>query len=431
MIYRDSETLFECGAYIQMTHIIFMKEIKRLIIFGAVITSAINSKAQNVGIGAERPGSKLSVAGGISIGSTYSARHTPTGSMIIEHALGVGTYAIDTNAALDMKNASKGVLFPSMSTNVVSAIANPTKGLFVFDSDSSEFKFYNGTHWVNFAAVGPTGFIGSSARAVSNSTLGAGSVAGNTPYWNGTNWVINSSNIFNNGGNVGIGTATPSHKLEVLNGNISIVNSGNVSGQLIINEPSEAGSNYTAFKAGAQADNIVYTLPLSQTANTLLANDGAGNLTWATISQHVTSMFKRKVSDQAVVSSNVLQNDNDFSFTLLPNQTYDVTGLLRASAHKDGEWKFQFVGPAGSEPLMCMSYNTDHWDEMAWITNYTTPQIMLLEGADANTQVIYLNGIVRTGATGGTFKLQWAQRASHATATTLYANSYIKLTRVE
>jgi hypothetical protein len=34
-----------------------------------------------------------------------------------------------------------------------------------------------------------------------------GTVAGNTPYWDGSQWV-NSSNIFNNGVNVGIGTAT-------------------------------------------------------------------------------------------------------------------------------------------------------------------------------------------------------------------------------
>ncbi|MFN7115768.1 MAG: tail fiber domain-containing protein [Saprospiraceae bacterium] len=42
-----------------------------------------------------------------------------------------------------------------------------------------------------------------------------GTAAGNTPYWNGTQWVVNSSNIFNNGGNVGIGTTTPGAKLEV------------------------------------------------------------------------------------------------------------------------------------------------------------------------------------------------------------------------
>ena len=40
--------------------------------------------------------------------------------------------------------------------------------------------------------------------------LSSGNAAGNTPYWNGSSWVVNSSNIFNNGGNIGIGTTTPS-----------------------------------------------------------------------------------------------------------------------------------------------------------------------------------------------------------------------------
>ena len=55
-------------------------------------------------------------------------------------------------------------------------------------------------------AVGPTGPTG---------LLAAGSVAGVTPYWNGSNWVVNSTNIFNNGGNVGIGTTSPVTKLTV------------------------------------------------------------------------------------------------------------------------------------------------------------------------------------------------------------------------
>jgi hypothetical protein len=51
--------------------------------------------------------------------------------------------------------------------------------------------------------MGPQGFIQQ------------GTDIGNTPYWDGTNWVFNSSNIYNSGGNVGIGTSTPSVKLEV------------------------------------------------------------------------------------------------------------------------------------------------------------------------------------------------------------------------
>ncbi|NVO02981.1 MAG: collagen-like protein [Bacteroidetes bacterium] len=57
--------------------------------------------------------------------------------------------------------------------------------------------------------IGPTGFLGS------------GTSAGNTSFWDGTNWILNNSNIFNNGGNVGIGTVTPGTKLEI-NGQIKI-----------------------------------------------------------------------------------------------------------------------------------------------------------------------------------------------------------------
>ena len=53
---------------------------------------------------------------------------------------------------------------------------------------------------------GPTGPTG---------LLSAGSVAGVTPYWNGSTWVVDSTNIYNNGGNVGVGTSTPITKLTV------------------------------------------------------------------------------------------------------------------------------------------------------------------------------------------------------------------------
>jgi hypothetical protein len=44
-----------------------------------------------------------------------------------------------------------------------------------------------------------------------------GTTAGNTAYWNGTQWVVNNSNIHNNGSSIGIGTTNPnaSAKLEI------------------------------------------------------------------------------------------------------------------------------------------------------------------------------------------------------------------------
>jgi len=64
--------------------------------------------------------------------------------------------------------------------------------------------------------AGPQGIQGIQGPTGPTGFLSSGSAAGNTPYWDGSQWVVNSSNIFNNGGNVGIGTTTPFRKLQVM-----------------------------------------------------------------------------------------------------------------------------------------------------------------------------------------------------------------------
>jgi hypothetical protein len=58
---------------------------------------------------------------------------------------------------------------------------------------------------------GPTGPTGATGA---NGSLPNGTAPGNTTYWDGSQWVINS-NIYNNGGNVGIGTTNPGATLQV------------------------------------------------------------------------------------------------------------------------------------------------------------------------------------------------------------------------
>jgi hypothetical protein len=64
-------------------------------------------------------------------------------------------------------------------------------------------------------ATGPQGATGATGPQGSSGFLTAGSAAGNTPYWDGASWVLNSSNIYNNGSNIGIGTTSPLFPLEV------------------------------------------------------------------------------------------------------------------------------------------------------------------------------------------------------------------------
>ena len=69
-------------------------------------------------------------------------------------------------------------------------------------------------------AIGPAGPQGTAGQAGTQGPAGLlpnGTTAGNTPYWNGTAWIVNNSNIYNNGSGIGIGTTNPntSAKLDI------------------------------------------------------------------------------------------------------------------------------------------------------------------------------------------------------------------------
>jgi hypothetical protein len=65
--------------------------------------------------------------------------------------------------------------------------------------------------------VGPAGATGSVGPQGPQGSFPNGSAAGNTPYWDGTQWIVNNSNIHNNGSSIGIGTNNPntSSKVEI------------------------------------------------------------------------------------------------------------------------------------------------------------------------------------------------------------------------
>ena len=80
-------------------------------------------------------------------------------------------------------------------------------------------------------ATGPQGPIGLTGPA---GLLSSGTIAGNTPYCDGSQWVVNNSNIYNNGAGVGIGTTNPLGKFHVNNdvsgadSSFVVTNAGNV-----------------------------------------------------------------------------------------------------------------------------------------------------------------------------------------------------------
>jgi hypothetical protein len=93
--------------------------------------------------------------------------------------------APDNSAMLDIKSVTKGILAPRMTFAQRDAIASPATGLLVFCTDNNFFYTNQGT---------PA-----------------------SPLWImvNTQWSNTGSNIYFNGGNVGIGTTSPAVKLQV------------------------------------------------------------------------------------------------------------------------------------------------------------------------------------------------------------------------
>jgi hypothetical protein len=161
--------------------------------------------------------------------------------VVFSQNVGIGTNTPNASAALDISDSTRGILIPRVTLNKRNAIQNPAEGLLVYQTDDSTgFWFYTGQNWmyINSKGIkGDQGLKGDSGISVRNAFvngdslfvelstgsilnaghvrgatgfLQSGSTAGNTPYWDGTSWVTSSSNIYNNGGSVGIKTTAPS-----------------------------------------------------------------------------------------------------------------------------------------------------------------------------------------------------------------------------
>ena len=186
-------------------------------------------------------------------------------------ATGLSNAASGTTAtAIGYNNVASGFIATAIGTNnVASGDGSLTMGSFNTASSFAEIALgYYGTN----GGGDPDDFVGTDRLL----NVGNGRVA-----------MVNGgpSDAFTilKNGNTGLGNSTPSEKLVVNNGNVAIANTNNTAGTLKFAEPSTSGTNTTTFKAGIQAADINYTLPLTApTASQVLSSDAAGNMSWAT-----------------------------------------------------------------------------------------------------------------------------------------------------
>ena len=209
----------------------------------------------------------------------------------------------------------------------------------------------NGTNGQRAYEIAVTnGYIGTEAQWLTSlqgatgatGLLANGSVAGNTPYWDGTSWITNSSNIFNNGGNVGIGTLTPTEKLEVagnmtLNGTLNNMRVGNIgtgSGNVVFGgnafNLSSNGDDNTAIGNSAMANSVTgnnnvavgaYAMGSNASGHTNVAV-GWGALVYNTVGIQNNAVGWLALQSNTTGSQNTaIGNQSDVAFGNLNNAT--------------------------------------------------------------------------------------------------------------
>ncbi len=233
----------------------------------------------------------------------------------------------DASAGLDVSFTNKGVLIPRVALTSATdntTISSPATSLLVYNTGTgglspAGYYYWNGSQWVQFGAIsGSCGTVNMLPKMASSTS-------------------ITCSQIFDDGTNVGIGTTSPSYKLDVtgvIRSNNEIISTLGGSGQF-----RAIAGNYGAFIRNDGNDTYIPLLTASgdqygswNTLRPLRVNNATGDVFLANnsiIAQHSTGFLgvgTTSPSQRLHVVGNV-----QFSGALMPNGNAGSSGQLLVS----------------------------------------------------------------------------------------------------
>lgn len=147
-----------------------------------------------------------------------------------------------------------------------------------------------------------------------------------------------------------------------------------------------------------------------------------------------TPLITYKATNFGITSSTTLVNDDQLSVAVGPNQVWEID-LSVYFTGTNGDLRVGFsmpTGAAGRNGVHGPGINATGFESHTMTArSVTLPDTYGLPvGAnDADAFALY-KALILTGANGGTIVPQWCQNSSNAAATTIYASTYMKATRV-
>jgi hypothetical protein len=309
--------------------------------YQAVIRNASNNLVANSTVGMQ-----ISILQGSASGTiVYVETQTPTTNIngLVTLEIGTGTVISGTFATINWAN---GPYFIKTETDPSGGTSYSIVGTSEFLSVPYALYSLNGT-------PGPQGIQGVPG------ILPNGTTAGNTTFWNGTSWVTNNSNLFNNGDNVGVGTNNPLLKLHI-NGDVN-----NGLGTLISNTSN--GTN--AFSVLSLVNNGVNGAHLFLNSTTRNTDGGMNTATLRNDAGNLRLQAAGSVGLTILASSGKVGVNNS-----TPTEELDVTGKTKTSL-------FQMTSGSGTGKIL----TSDAIGNASWQNN--TIPVGTVAG-----QMLYWNG---------------------------------------
>jgi len=141
------------------------------------------------------------------------------------------------------------------------------------------------------------------------------------------------------------------------------------------------------------------------------------------------TIIVRKTADEAVTSSTTVQDDDHLVIAVAANSVYAIDSFMMFDSDPAADIKFTFTGPAGSTIYYTSdgvsAGNTNNIGSIKMDANAGGVETVL-GGFVGTRTTMRPAGVLVTSGTAGNLTFRWAQNASSATPTNLYANSWLR-----
>lgn len=178
----------------------------------------------------------------------------------------------------------------------------------------------------------------------------------------------------------------------------------------------------------------------------------AGQRLTASLLSSMQSQVARKTADTSRSATTTTTPDPHLQFTVAANAVYVWWGWLKYDASTAGDIAFDFSTPSGAlgewtgwgpgigrvisaTDAATPAFTVDTVQTTGYLIRIETNDVAAARtfgglGTGGTPLTALIHGTLRVSTVGGTFSFDWAQRASDATASTIYTDSWITMQRV-